>query len=79
MYRDFQARNIMLDAKGNPYFIDYQGGRRGPVEYDVVSFLWQASAQYPQKLRSELINVYIDALKQYVDVDVNKFRNNLKS
>ena len=78
MYRDFQARNIMLDAKGNPYFIDYQGGRRGPVEYDVVSFLWQASAQYPQKLRSELINVYIDALKQYVDIDVNKFRNNLK-
>ena len=61
MYRDFQARNVMLDAEGNPFFIDFQGGRRGPVGYDVASFLWQASARYPRELREELIGVYLDA------------------
>ncbi|MCF0244981.1 MAG: NTP transferase domain-containing protein [Bacteroidaceae bacterium] len=58
MYRDFQARNIMLDDDDNPWFIDFQGGRKGPGVYDLVSFLWQASAKYPQKLRDELIDVY---------------------
>ena len=49
MYRDFQARNVMLDVKGRPYFIDYQGGRKGPYYYDLASFLWQASAKYSYK------------------------------
>lgn len=39
LYRDFQARNVMLDAEGNPHFIDFQGGRRGPFYYDLASFL----------------------------------------
>lgn len=47
------ARNVMLDTKGNPYFIDFQGGRKGPYYYDLASFLWQASAKYPYKLRRE--------------------------
>ena len=62
LYRDFQARNVMLDAAGNPYFIDFQGGRKGPVYYDLASFLWQASARYPQALRDELIEVYRESL-----------------
>lgn len=61
MYRDFQARNVML-VDGEPYFIDFQGGRRGPVFYDVVSFLWQASAKYPKALREALVNEYYNAL-----------------
>lgn len=68
MYRDFQARNVMLDREGNPYFIDFQGGRRGPYYYDVASFLWQASAKYSDTLRKELITEYYDALKQYTEV-----------
>ena len=68
LYRDFQARNVMLDADGNPYFIDFQGGRRGPYYYDLASFLWQASAKYPHKLRRELVYEYYNALKQYTEV-----------
>lgn len=68
LYRDFQARNVMLDAKGNPYFIDFQGGRKGPFYYDVASFLWQASAKYPNKLRRELVLEYYEALKNYTEV-----------
>ena len=55
LYRDFQARNVMLTPDGHPQFIDYQGGRRGPYYYDLASFLWQASARYPNKLRNELV------------------------
>lgn len=68
MYRDFQARNIMLDRDDNPYFIDFQGGRKGPFYYDVASFLWQASARYSDTLRNELVGEYYDALKQYTEV-----------
>lgn len=78
LYRDFQARNVMLDAQDNPWFIDFQGGRRGPVQYDLASFLWQASAHYSDELRQELIEVYIQALKQYTEVDECRFRRRLR-
>ena len=76
LYRDCQARNIMLvpttddDAPDGmtPYFIDFQGGRKGPYYYDLASFLWQASAKYPHKLRRELVYEYYNALKHYVEV-----------
>lgn len=75
LYRDFQARNVMLDSEGNPFFIDYQGGRKGPYYYDLASFLWQASARYPERLRRELIAEYYNALKQYAEVPSEKFFN----
>ena len=59
MYRDFQSRNVMIH-NGAPYLIDFQGGRRGPVLYDLVSFLWQAKANFPAALRQELIGEYED-------------------
>ena len=77
MYRDFQSRNVML-VNGNPYFIDFQGGRKGPVYYDVASFLWQAKANFPPDLRDELILTYLDSLKKYIDVDVSKFLERLR-
>ena len=61
LYRDFQSRNVMI-KDGKPYFIDFQGGRRGPTQYDVASFLWQAKANFPQALRDELIDAYLDEL-----------------
>ncbi len=68
LYRDFQARNIMLDGQGKPYFIDFQGGRKGPFYYDLASFLWQASAKYSFKLRRELVYEYYYSLKNYTEV-----------
>ena len=61
MYRDFQSRNVMV-RDGVPYLIDFQGGRRGPLLYDLVSFLWQAKANFPAALRQELIAEYEDEL-----------------
>ncbi len=68
MYRDFQARNVMLTSDDEPRFIDFQGGREGPVYYDVASFLWQASAGYSEEQRRRLIGEYYDALREYVSV-----------
>lgn len=82
MYRDFQSRNVMVckDADGNevPYFIDFQGGRRGPVFYDVASFLWQAKANYHPDLREELVEVYLEELQKYMPVDRELFYDTLK-
>lgn len=62
LYRDFQSRNVML-KDGKPYFIDFQGGRRGPIYYDVSSFLWQSSAKFSDEVRDLLIDEYLDALE----------------
>ena len=63
LYRDFQSRNVMIrDAQ--PWFIDFQGGRRGPTQYDVASFLWQARANFAPELRERLIDEYLDELRQ---------------
>jgi len=63
MYRDFQSRNVMI-YHDKPYMIDFQGGRKGPYLYDAVSFLWQAKAQFPDRLREELYSVYETSLRE---------------
>lgn len=68
MYRDFQARNIMISKSGEPCFIDFQGGRRGPVQYDLASFLWNAGTHFPADMRRSLEKVYIEALREFVPV-----------
>lgn len=77
MYRDFQSRNVMI-VDGEPHLIDFQGGRRGPLYYDVASFLWQAKAGFPQSLREELLHHYIDALRKYKPVDEEYFYEQLR-
>lgn len=78
LYRDFQSRNVMIHD-GAPFFIDYQGGRRGPVYYDLASFLWQAKADFPDSLREELLNVYLDSLRKYrPDTDTEIFKERLR-
>ena len=72
MYRDFQSRNIMV-KDGELYFIDFQGGRKGPLNYDVVSLLYQVKAQIPQATRDELVEYYKAELSQYMSPEAVKF------
>lgn len=77
MYRDFQARNVII-KDGEPWFIDFQGGRRGPVYYDVASFVWQASARYPSELKEKLVDTYYNALCAYENIDRRFFNRKLR-
>ena len=77
MYRDFNARNVMI-RDGQPWFIDFQGGRRGPVYYDVASFVWQARAKYPGWLKERMVDAYIEALSAYVETDRQVFDSRLR-
>ena len=76
MYRDFQSRNVMV-RDGEPYFVDFQGGRRGPVYYDLASFVWQPRAAYQPELREKMTESYIAALSKYMEVDRAEFDNRL--
>lgn len=77
LYRDFQARNVMLVGT-KPYFIDFQGGRKGPIYYDVASFVWQAKANYSEELKEDLVDTYIKALGKYLPVDKAYFYRQLR-
>lgn len=72
LYRDFQSRNIML-LDSRPYFLDYQGGRKGALQYDVASLLYDAKADLPPELRQQLLDHYLQTLRGYVDLKPEAF------
>jgi hypothetical protein len=72
LYRDFQSRNVML-KNGGVHFIDYQGGRRGALQYDLASLLYDGKADIPQEVRSQLFRFYIAELKNYIPVNESEF------
>lgn len=76
LYRDFQSRNVMV-REGEPWFVDFQGGRKGAPHYDVASLLYDAKANVPPAVRAALLEHYLDALGEFVDVDRRDFRRRL--
>jgi len=74
MFRDCQSRNIMIQD-GRPIFIDYQGGRKGALQYDAASLLWQANAKIPHNDRDELFDIYADLVSKKIAIDKRDFKN----
>jgi len=72
LYRDFQSRNIML-RDGEPYFIDFQGGRRGALQYDIASLLYDAKADLPFSIRESLLKTYLESVRGHIDLSEKSF------
>ena len=72
LYRDFQSRNVML-RDGQPHFLDYQGGRRGALQYDIASLLFDGKADLPPALRKELLDYYLECLGGFIDLKRDAF------
>src|SRR6059058_5532457 len=72
LFRDFQSRNVLL-RNGDPFFVDYQGGRKGALQYDIASLLYDAKADLPPALRQQLLDHYLDSLARLIDLDREAF------
>lgn len=77
MIRDFQARNIMVNEKNEVSFIDYQSAMKGPLMYDVISFLFQAKANFPEDFKNEMLDFYIN-LFENKDIQL-QLKNSVKA
>jgi len=71
MFRDFQSRNIIVN-NDEVFFIDYQGGMKGALQYDVASLLWQAKAELSSEWKDDLLQYYIDEVEQLLETTIDR-------
>jgi len=72
LYRDFQSRNVML-RDASPWFVDYQGGRKGALQYDIASLLFDSKADLPPALRQRLLDEYLARLSDFIPLEPGAF------
>jgi aminoglycoside/choline kinase family phosphotransferase len=72
LYRDFQSRNVLF-RDDDPFFVDYQGGRRGALQYDIASLLYDAKADLTPELRQQLLDHYLDTLAGFIKIEPEAF------
>lgn len=77
LYRDFQSRNIMWHDE-RPWFIDFQGARKGPIYYDVASFVGQARAKYTAEAIDSMLDAYLKSLAEYRTISREEFTSKLR-
>ena len=73
MFRDFQSRNILVKNDA-VYFIDYQGGMKGALQYDVASLLWQAKAELSEEWKDSLLNYYMDEVERLLEKSIDRIK-----
>jgi len=73
MFRDFQSRNILIE-KEQVHFIDYQGGMKGALQYDVASMLWQAKANLPDEWKNKLLDHYMNCVEEILNKEIDRAR-----
>jgi aminoglycoside/choline kinase family phosphotransferase len=73
MFRDFQSRNVMIKDE-QAYFIDFQGGMKGALQYDVASMLWQAKAELSDEWKNNLLTYYMDCVEDILQVPIDRLR-----
>ncbi|HVG12461.1 MAG TPA: RNase adapter RapZ, partial [Flavisolibacter sp.] len=73
MFRDFQSRNVMVRDE-QAYFIDFQGGMKGALQYDVASMLWQAKAELSDEWKNQLLDYYMDCVEDILQSPIDRLR-----
>jgi aminoglycoside/choline kinase family phosphotransferase len=73
LFRDFQSRNVMI-KDNQPYFIDYQSGRKGALQYDLASMLYDSKANIPQANREEFVDEYIKSVNELSEINSERFK-----
>jgi N-acetylmuramate 1-kinase len=73
LHRDFQSKNLFIQGT-EIRVLDFQGGRRGPLGYDLAALLIDPYVDLSPAWQEELLGFYLGLLPQYMAFDHRDFR-----